>query len=36
MSKLLTSTPKKDGFFAPIESIEHKGTWMIWPLMKDN
>lgn len=23
-------------FFAPIESIEHKGTWMIWPLMKDD
>lgn len=36
MKKLLhDSTPKKDGFYLLIESIPHKNTWMIWPLMKD-
>lgn len=36
MSTLLKTTPKQDGFYAPIESTEHHQTWMIWPHRKDN
>ncbi|WP_338966478.1 MULTISPECIES: hypothetical protein [unclassified Spiroplasma] len=36
MSKLLTTTPKQDGFYMPIESTQHRSTWMLLPHMKDN
>ncbi|WP_425379535.1 agmatine deiminase family protein [Spiroplasma endosymbiont of Stenodema calcarata] len=36
MSKLLTTTPKQDGFYLPAETNSHLRTWMMWPHMKDN
>lgn len=35
MSRLLTSTPRKDGFFMPGEFEPHDGTWVIWPERTD-
>nr|WP_156902656.1 agmatine deiminase [[Acholeplasma] multilocale] len=31
MKKIINSTPRKDGFWMPGETEQHKGTWMIWP-----
>lgn len=36
MSKLLSSTPRADGFAMPAEWAPHTGTWMIWPERPDN
>ena len=36
MSKLLTTTPKQDGFYWPAETNNHLRTWMMWPHMKDS
>jgi agmatine deiminase len=35
MSRLLTSTPRKDGYFMPGEFEPHDGTWVIWPERTD-
>ncbi len=36
MTKLINSTPRKDGFRMPGEYEPHAGTWMIWPERPDN
>ena len=36
MSKLIESTPKKDGFRMPGEFEPHAGTYIIWPERPDN
>ena len=36
MSKLLSSTPRADGFAMPAEWAHHSGTWLIWPERPDN
>lgn len=36
MTKPLSSTPKKDGFFMPGEFCVHNQTWMLWPQRPDN
>lgn len=36
MSKIIESTPKKDGYRMPGEFEKHKGCWMIWPERTDN
>lgn len=36
MSTLLTSTPRRDGFYMPAEWEPHAGCWMIWPERPDN
>jgi agmatine deiminase len=36
MSRLLTTTPKNDGFRMPAEFEPHAGAWMIWPERTDN
>ncbi|NPV85022.1 MAG: agmatine deiminase [Anaerolineae bacterium] len=36
MSALLSSTPRKDGFYMPGEFEPHDGCWMIWPERPDN
>lgn len=36
MSKLIESTPRKDGFRMPGEFEPHAGTWMLWPERPDN
>lgn len=36
MSKLIESTPHKDGFRMPGEFEKHAGTWMLWPERPDN
>lgn len=35
MSKLLTSTPRQDGFRMPGEFERHDGCWMLWPERPD-
>ena len=35
MSRLLTGTPKADGYFMPAEWHEHTQTWMHWPERTD-
>ncbi len=36
MVRLLTTTPKADGFRMPAEFEPHAGTWMLWPERPDN
>jgi agmatine deiminase len=36
MPKLLTSTPRKDGFRMPGEFEQHDGCWMLWPERPDS
>ncbi len=36
MTKLINSTPRKDGFRMPGEFERHDGTWMLWPERPDN
>lgn len=36
MSRLLTSTPRADGFHMPAEWESHLGCWMLWPERSDN
>lgn len=36
MSKLIDSTPRKDGFHMPGEFEPHAGMWMLWPERPDN
>lgn len=36
MSKIIESTPKKDGFRMPGEFEAHQGCWMLWPERTDN
>jgi agmatine deiminase len=36
MSRLLTSTPRQDGFRMPAEWESHIGCWMLWPERSDN
>lgn len=36
MSKLLTTTPRQDGFRMPAEWEPHIGCWMLWPERSDN
>ncbi|OJW57051.1 MAG: agmatine deiminase [Sphingomonadales bacterium 63-6] len=36
MSKLLTTTPRADGFRMPAEWEPHIGCWMLWPERSDN
>lgn len=36
MVRLLTTTPKADGFRMPGEFEPHAGTWMLWPERPDN
>lgn len=36
MSRLLDSTPLRDGFHMPAEFEAHAGTWMLWPERPDN
>lgn len=36
MSRLLTSTPRADGFHMPAEWEQHQGCWMLWPERSDN
>ena len=35
MAKILTSTPKQDGFRMPGEFEPHEQTWMLWPERTD-
>jgi len=35
MSKIIDSTPKKDGYRMPGEYEHHKGCWMLWPERTD-
>ncbi len=35
MTRLLTSTPKQDGYRMPAEWEPHKQTWMLWPYRSD-
>jgi agmatine deiminase len=36
MTRLIDSTPRRDGFRMPGESEPHAGTWMLWPERPDN
>ncbi len=36
MTRLIPSTPRKDGFWMPGEFSAHAGTWMLWPERPDN
>lgn len=36
MSKVLTTTPRQDGFRMPAEWEPHSGCWMLWPERSDN
>jgi agmatine deiminase len=36
MSRTLTSTPARDGFWMPPEFQAHEGCWMLWPERPDN
>lgn len=36
MSRLLTTTPRADGFRMPAEWEPHAGCWMLWPERSDN
>lgn len=36
MSKILTTTPRQDGFRMPAEWEPHVGCWMLWPERSDN
>lgn len=36
MSRLLTTTPRQDGFRMPAEWEPHIGCWMLWPERSDN
>jgi agmatine deiminase len=36
MSRTLTSTPLRDGYWMPAEFEPHAGTWMLWPERPDN
>ena len=36
MSRLLSSTPRADGFRMPAEWEPHAGCWMLWPERSDN
>ena len=36
MSRLLTTTPRADGFHMPAEWEPHAGCWMLWPERSDN
>lgn len=36
MSKVLTTTPRADGFRMPAEWAPHIGCWMLWPERSDN
>ncbi|MEW6092512.1 MAG: agmatine deiminase family protein, partial [Chloroflexota bacterium] len=36
MTRLLTSTPRADGFSMPPEWAPHARTWMLWPERPDN
>lgn len=36
MSKTLTSTPRKDGYYMPAEWEPHIGCWLLWPERSDN
>lgn len=36
MSKVIESTPRKDGFFMPAEFGDHDGCWLLWPERSDN
>ncbi|WP_374574678.1 agmatine deiminase [Phenylobacterium sp.] len=36
MSKILSTTPKQDGFRMPAEWEPHVGCWMLWPERSDN
>ncbi len=36
MSKVLTTTPRQDGFWMPAEWEPHVGCWMLWPERSDN
>jgi len=36
VSRLLPTTPHRDGFSMPAEWAQHKQTWMIWPERTDN
>ena len=36
MTKLIASTPKRDGFRMPAEFEPHHGCWMLWPERIDN
>jgi agmatine deiminase len=36
MTKIIDSTPRKDGFRMPGEFELHEGCWMIWPERTDN
>lgn len=36
MSRLIDSTPRRDGFRMPAEWEPHAGTWMLWPERPDN
>lgn len=36
MSRTLTSTPLRDGFWMPAEFEAHAGCWMLWPERPDN
>ena len=36
MTRLLTRTPRADGYWMPGEFERHAGTWMIWPERLDN
>ena len=36
MTRLLTRTPRADGYWMPAEFERHAGTWMLWPERLDN
>ena len=36
MTRLIDSTPRRDGFHMPGEFEPHAGTWMLWPERPDN
>jgi len=36
MTRLLSSTPRTDGFYMPAEFTPHAGSWMLWPERTDN
>jgi agmatine deiminase len=36
MAKILSSSPRADGFRMPAEFEPHAGTWMLWPQRQDN
>jgi agmatine deiminase len=36
MAKVISSTPRLDGYHMPAEYASHAGTWMLWPQRPDN